>query len=71
MERLAACGVPVVISHGAHDYKKHWATQFFTQKRVFLFSAGPKAAASRFVRFSLAPLWQRLAGFNLEAGEAG
>jgi CelD/BcsL family acetyltransferase involved in cellulose biosynthesis len=60
VEQLAAEGVDMVISHGAHDYKKHWATAFVPQKRVFLFAPSLRGAATRFVRFYLAPLWQRV-----------
>lgn len=60
METVAAAGVHTVVSHGAHDYKKRWATAFVPQKRVFLFAPGVRAAATRFIRFSMAPLWHRL-----------
>jgi CelD/BcsL family acetyltransferase involved in cellulose biosynthesis len=60
LENLAAAGVHTVVSHGAHDYKKHWSTAFVPQKRVFLFAPGMRAAATRFIRFSLAPVWRRL-----------
>jgi CelD/BcsL family acetyltransferase involved in cellulose biosynthesis len=60
LEGLAAAGVNRVVSHGAHDYKKHWATAFVAQKRVFLFAPGIRAASARFIRFSCAPVWHRL-----------
>ena len=60
LENLAAGGVHTVVSHGAHDYKKHWATAFVAQKRVFLFAPRMRAAAARFIRFSMAPVWRRL-----------
>jgi hypothetical protein len=59
MEKLAASGIHTVVSHGAHEYKKHWATQFVTQNRVFLFPYTVKATTARLVRFSFAPFWQR------------
>lgn len=59
LRRLAAAGVHTVISHGAHEYKKHWATAFVPQKRIFLFPPRPRAAATRLVRFALQPLWRR------------
>jgi len=61
LELLAAAGVHTVISHGAHEYKKHWATRFVPQETAFLFSPSPRAAATRFVRFGLAPAISRLA----------
>jgi CelD/BcsL family acetyltransferase involved in cellulose biosynthesis len=60
LQYLAAAGVHTLVSHGAHEYKKHWSTAFIPQKRVFLFAAGPRATATRFVRFGLQPLWRRL-----------
>jgi len=59
LENLAAAGVHTVVSHGAHEYKKHWATTFVAQKRMFLFAPGMRAALSRFVHFTMAPLWRR------------
>jgi CelD/BcsL family acetyltransferase involved in cellulose biosynthesis len=60
LEALAASGVHKVVSHGAHEYKRHWATRFVPQKRIFLFRPGLRSAAIRFIRFSLSALWQRL-----------
>jgi len=60
LQQLAAAGVHTVVSHGAHEYKHHWATALVPQKRIFLFAPGPRAAATRFVRFGLQPLWRRL-----------
>jgi hypothetical protein len=48
------------VSHGAHDYKKHWATRFVPQTRLFLFAPNVRATATRFIRFELQPLLQRL-----------
>jgi CelD/BcsL family acetyltransferase involved in cellulose biosynthesis len=61
LQHLAAAGVHTAISHGAHDYKKHWSTAFVPQKRVFLFAPGPRGRATRVVRFGLQPLWRRFA----------
>jgi CelD/BcsL family acetyltransferase involved in cellulose biosynthesis len=60
LQTLADAQVHTVISHGAHDYKRHWATAFVPQQRMFLFSPRPLAAAARLVRFHLQPLAQRL-----------
>jgi CelD/BcsL family acetyltransferase involved in cellulose biosynthesis len=54
-ELLAGAGVHTVISHGAHDYKKHWATRFVSQKRTYVFARSVRAAAARLIRFSIAP----------------
>jgi CelD/BcsL family acetyltransferase involved in cellulose biosynthesis len=60
LKRLAEGGIHTVVSHGAHEYKRHWASAFVPQKRLFLFAPRPLAAATRFVRFGLRPLWQRI-----------
>jgi CelD/BcsL family acetyltransferase involved in cellulose biosynthesis len=59
MEMLEAKGVHTVVSHGAHDYKRHWATKFVDEKRVFLFASNVRGTATRFMRFRLAPFWRR------------
>ena len=61
LEQLAGAGILRVVSHGAHEYKQHWATTFVPQTRAFLFPPGVRALASRFVRFRLQPLWERTA----------
>ncbi|HXH26175.1 MAG TPA: GNAT family N-acetyltransferase, partial [Vicinamibacterales bacterium] len=60
LERLAGLGVHTMISHGAHEYKQHWATRFVPQTRLYLFAPGLRASATRFLRFRLMPWWQRL-----------
>ena len=57
---FAGTGVHTVVSHGAHDYKRHWASEFVPSERVFLFAPGLRAAATRFIRFSLGSAWRRL-----------
>ena len=71
LQHFAGAGVHTVVSHGAHDYKKHWSTALGPQKRVFLFPPGLRAAAARFVRFGLQPLWQRLGAVRAESEHAG
>jgi CelD/BcsL family acetyltransferase involved in cellulose biosynthesis len=60
LRQLAAAGVHTVISHGAHEYKRHWATAFVPSTRVFLFAPTPRAFFTRLFRFKLGPVWQRL-----------
>jgi CelD/BcsL family acetyltransferase involved in cellulose biosynthesis len=60
LKDLAGASVHTVISHGAHDYKKHWATAFLPSTRVFMFSSSLKASATRLIRFRLASLWRWL-----------
>lgn len=62
LETLAAAGVHTAVSHGAHDYKKFWATAFVPQKRLLLFNRSMRGWAARFMRLSVAPAWQRLRG---------
>jgi CelD/BcsL family acetyltransferase involved in cellulose biosynthesis len=64
LEALEKVGVHTVVSHGAHDYKKHWASAFVPQQRLFLFARGPRATATRFVRFRLLPLWRQLGAID-------
>ena len=59
LEVLPACGVRMVVSHGAHEYKRHWATAFVPQKRIFVFRPSLRTAAARFIRFSLSRWSQR------------
>jgi CelD/BcsL family acetyltransferase involved in cellulose biosynthesis len=60
LESFAAAGVHTAVSHGAHDYKKHWSSAFVPQKRAFLFAPTLRARATRMIRFSLRPVWARL-----------
>jgi len=60
LREFADEGIQTVVSHGAHDYKKHWASAFVPSRRVFLFAPGLRAAATRFIRFSLGPAWRRM-----------
>jgi CelD/BcsL family acetyltransferase involved in cellulose biosynthesis len=50
---LSDAKIHTVISHGAHEYKRQWATAFVPQTRVFLFPGRPVAVAARLVRFGL------------------
>lgn len=60
LKELAPAGVRTVVSHGAHEYKQHWATAFTPSPRVFLFSRGVRAIATRLLRFRLRALWRQL-----------
>jgi CelD/BcsL family acetyltransferase involved in cellulose biosynthesis len=60
LQELAAAGVHTVVSHGAHEYKRHWATAFVPSTRVFLFARTLRASLTRALRFRLAPVWRRL-----------
>ena len=59
LKDLGGAGVHTVISHGAHEYKKHWATAFLPSTRVFMFSSNLKASLTRLMRFRLRSLWTR------------
>lgn len=60
LERLAGAGVHTVVSHGAHDYKRHWATAFVPQRRALLFARTLSGAAARLASVALRPLWHRV-----------
>jgi CelD/BcsL family acetyltransferase involved in cellulose biosynthesis len=62
LDTFAAAGVHTAVSHGAHEYKKHWASAFVPQQRAFLFAPTLRGRATRMIRFSLRPLWARLGG---------
>jgi CelD/BcsL family acetyltransferase involved in cellulose biosynthesis len=62
LESFAAAGVHTLVSHGAHEYKKHWASAFVPQKRAFLFAPTLRGRAARLIRFRLRPAWRRLGG---------
>jgi len=70
LQHLAASGVHTVVSHGAHEYKRHWSTAFVPQKRAFLFAPGPRGTATRLVRFGLQPLWRRFRAATPESDRA-
>ena len=57
---LATRGVHTLVSHGAHEYKRRWSTSFVPSTRVFLFSRSNCARLSRFIRFGMASVWQKL-----------
>jgi CelD/BcsL family acetyltransferase involved in cellulose biosynthesis len=59
LEDLAAAGIHTVVSHGAHDYKRRWATAFKPSTRMFLFSPGVRGTVARSVRFGMARIWRR------------
>lgn len=56
---LCGAGVHTLVSHGAHEYKRRWSTAFVPSTRVFLFARGAPAQVSRFLRFTLRPVWRR------------
>ena len=60
LRELAGSGVHTAVSHGAHEYKRHWASAFVPSTRVFLFARTARAAVTRLLRFRLAPVWRRL-----------
>jgi CelD/BcsL family acetyltransferase involved in cellulose biosynthesis len=60
LQEFAASGVHTMVSHGAHEYKRNWATTFLPSPRLFLFGRTPRGVATRAVRFGMAPVWRRL-----------
>jgi CelD/BcsL family acetyltransferase involved in cellulose biosynthesis len=56
LQQLAGVGVHTVVSHGAHEYKKHWATTFVPQRRALLFTRTLAGSAARVVRAATRPL---------------
>jgi CelD/BcsL family acetyltransferase involved in cellulose biosynthesis len=60
LRRLAARGIHTFVSHGVHDYKLQFASAIVPRRRALVFTRRARAALSRTIRFSLAPLWRRL-----------
>ena len=60
LRQLAGSGVHTLVSHGAHEYKRQWATAFVPQKRLFLFAPRPRAFVTRLLKFHLHPTLERL-----------
>lgn len=69
LQELAAAGIHTVVSHGAHEYKKHWATAFVPQRRALLFAPTLSGSAARGAHVALRPLWQRIRGAHGSAGQ--
>jgi CelD/BcsL family acetyltransferase involved in cellulose biosynthesis len=60
LQRLADAGIHTVVSHGAHEYKKHWATAFVTQRRALLFAPTMRGRAAQLAHVTVRPLLERL-----------
>lgn len=54
LQALPGRGVHTVISHGAHDYKRRWATAFVPISYVYVFSRSLRGRMSRFLKYELA-----------------
>ena len=59
LQRLAAAGVRKVISHGAHEYKRRWASAFVPVTQALLFSPRPWGRVSRFLKVVVGPRLRR------------
>jgi CelD/BcsL family acetyltransferase involved in cellulose biosynthesis len=60
LQRLADAGIHTVVSHGAHEYKRHWATAFVPQRRALLFAPTVRGIAARLAHVRVRPVWDRL-----------
>jgi CelD/BcsL family acetyltransferase involved in cellulose biosynthesis len=58
LRRIASDGVRKVVSHGAHEYKRRWATRFVFQSRAYFFPPGLRPLLARTARFTV-PAWRR------------
>jgi Acetyltransferase (GNAT) domain len=52
---LPSLGIRTVVSHGAHAYKRTWATGFTPIATLFLFRPGVRAGLGRFLKFRVKP----------------
>ena len=48
--------IHTVVSHGAHDYKRVWASDFVPLTRVCIFSNGLKSNLARIISYKLKPM---------------
>lgn len=48
--------IHTVVSHGAHDYKRVWASDFIPVTRIYIFSSGFKSNLARIISFKLNPV---------------
>ena len=60
LRQLADGGLHTLVSHGAHEYKRQWASAFVPQKRLFLFAPRPRAFVTRLLKFHVHPRLERL-----------
>jgi CelD/BcsL family acetyltransferase involved in cellulose biosynthesis len=60
LRRLAGRGIHTFVSHGLHDYKRHFASVIVPRLDAQVFARGPRARLGRALRASLRPVWQRL-----------
>lgn len=52
-KHLPDMGIRTIVSHGDHDYKKNWASDFVPLTRVFIFSNGLRSKISRLMKFKI------------------
>ena len=72
--RLAPEGIRVVVSAGAHEYKRRWASAFVSASRAYLFPPTLRAFLGRAARFTLPDRLSRLrklAAPRLSGGSVG
>lgn len=60
LRQLPGKGIHTVVSHGAYEYKRNWATRFVPVKTVYLANTGVRARLGHFSHFMLAPPIHRL-----------
>lgn len=54
---LAVEGIGRVVSHGAHEYKRRWATHFETSSRAYFFSRGIPGRLAKAAKFDVPAWW--------------
>jgi CelD/BcsL family acetyltransferase involved in cellulose biosynthesis len=52
--------IHTVVSHGAHEYKRVWATEFVPLTRIYIFSSSLKSFLCQQLRFKVKPLMRKL-----------
>ncbi|MDH5513383.1 MAG: GNAT family N-acetyltransferase [Gammaproteobacteria bacterium] len=60
LRQLPGKGIHTVISHGAYEYKRNWATSFVPVKTAYLVNRGWRARLAYFGHFVLMPFIRRI-----------
>lgn len=66
LKKLSDKGIHTFISHGAHEYKRRWATDFAPLTRCFVFSSGLRASIARFMKFGVQPIIKKVTGIKIQ-----
>ena len=60
LKNITGHNIHTVVSHGAHEYKRVWASDFVPLTRVYIFSNGLKSNLARIISYKLNPIIHRI-----------